>query len=153
YPWRFAGVVSSLHHRSLRDGVRHIIPVHVLAVAVDPRRDDAEAVERCCCRVAMRLAIADFGLAVEGHGDLRGAASPAARLVLQCPIVAGAVGKDVAPASSNAAVLAAAAFGPPDRIEQKSLVARPLNVNAQNAFGDRVVLSIVDAHAVPGVVE
>src|SRR5262245_21465320 len=70
----------------LRRRVSDVVPVDVLAVAVDPRCDDAEAIECGTFGLGILRKFETGRLAIERHGDPRLAARRG-RLVVKSPLV------------------------------------------------------------------
>src|SRR5688500_17211123 len=116
----------------LRDGVREVIPVRVDAVAVDPARDDAEAVELRAALLVALLEVERLALPVEGHGDLP-LALGTSRVVLQRPVVRLAVGQDVRVLAvrRHAGILT---LEPIEGIEEEPFGTRPFEVDAEHAL-------------------
>lgn len=136
------------------DGVREIVQVNDLGVAVDVRGDEAEAIEVGADLFVTRIEIERNRLTIERHGD---AAAPVVggRIVVQCPVVRIAVGVD-----ERWRGCAAAAVGPhPFWVEAvgwvkiKPFRAGPLDRRAHEVLGRRRVLRVVAPHAVCRVKE
>src|SRR5205085_216679 len=81
-------------------GIGQIIEVNGLAVAIDPGRDQAEAVEMGTCRLMAFGQVQTRGLFVEGNGDLPLAAGPGGR-ILQRPVMGRAVRIDMRRGARN----------------------------------------------------
>src|SRR5947207_2636393 len=110
----------------LGDRVRDVVPIDPLAVAVDPGRNDAEAIKRRAAPRIARFEIKRFGFPVERDHDptfaLRGA-----RIVFQAPIATLAVRRD-REKLAHAWSFASPQFRAHDGIKPESIAARPLDL-------------------------
>src|SRR5262245_23657580 len=110
--------------------VRQVVEVNLLPVAVDPGRDEAEAVEARPGGFVARLQIECDGRVVELDDD-PSAAVRAGRVIRKAPVVVPAVRKDMR--TVVAPRVCFTAFRAVGRVEEKALAARPLDRHAEKA--------------------
>ena len=135
------------------DGVREVVEVDGLPVAVDVRRDDSEAVEVGAAFLVAGPEEHRPGLAVE-HDEDGAQAAVGGRVVSQGPVVRGAVGVDVG--RVGAAVPAGAlGFGVQavGGVEVEALAAGAFDRDPEEVLGDRAGLGLADTDAVGRVKE
>src|SRR5262249_26239011 len=123
----------------------------VLAVAIYPCSDEAEAVEVSASLLVALLQFEGDGLAVQRQRDATLAAGRRGR-VGQRPVVDLAVGVDV----GRLPVEGMALFGPAEAIHRrkvKAFAARSVRGDAQKVARQTGVLRRIDSHAVSGMEE
>ena len=142
-----AWIVRSL----LPEGVTEVIEINVLAVAVNPRRDKAEAVELRAGRLVAWRHVRAHGIAVQRHGD-----SPVAvgggGIVFERPIMRRAIGVDARRIRAHAAARAAAVISI-HGVKMKPFAGRPLDGRAEKILRRGELLRRIHRQAVRGVVE
>ena len=124
--------------RSLGHRIGDVVPIDVLAVAIDPRSDDTKAVESGSCRPVVFLQIKRVGVPVEHYGDLS-FPTGAQRIVVERPIMILAVGINMIELACRRGA-ALPAFGPLDGIEAKALAAGSFDVDSKTAFRNPIIL-------------
>src|SRR5262249_21540659 len=126
--------------------VGQVVEVEGLAVAVDPGRDDAEAVESGAARLEALSQVEGDRTAVQCE-DNPTPATGAGGVISQRPVVGGAVGVDVGCPGRSMPV--PTALDPIGGGEQKPLSAGAVRGDAKEGVGQAIVLGRAHGHAVP----